>query len=183
MENKTRKYFLINFRGEDDTLHVLVSADNDKSLHLAVDMILKLLIPVEEGKNELKREQLRELARIHGTLRDDETLISESDDLTLYDTLQSGNENVLTSLSQQQVEYNPFLDQQFENFQKKLSGEKVEEVQTQIVKPSKNFCSFEYFPDQPEVPGVDYLLPSFISSQIMKVHDSNSDIPPWESIF
>lgn len=58
--------------GEDDDLHVLITADNERSLKIASDMVEKLLIPVDEGKNELKREQLRELARIHGTLRDDD---------------------------------------------------------------------------------------------------------------
>lgn len=33
-------------------------------------MVKKLLVPIEEGKNEHKRAQLRKLAEINGTLRD-----------------------------------------------------------------------------------------------------------------
>jgi len=162
--------------GEDDELHVLVSADNDKSLHLAVDMVLKLLIPVEEGKNELKREQLRELAKIHGTLRDDDTLNDE--DLTLYDTLNDVKEsNVLTSLAQD-AEQNPFMEKQFENFQKTLSGENIED-NSNLIK-QKNFCSFEYSPDQPEIPGIDAIMPYFINNMNKQ---NEKDIPPWEMIF
>lgn len=35
-------------------------------------MVKKLLIPVDEGKNEHKRAQLRKLAEINGTLRDNQ---------------------------------------------------------------------------------------------------------------
>lgn len=58
--------------GDEDDLHVLITADNERSLLLASEMVNTLLQPVDEGKNDLKREQLRELARIHGTLRDDD---------------------------------------------------------------------------------------------------------------
>lgn len=36
----------------------------------ASKMVKKLLVPIEEGKNEHKRAQLRKLAEINGTLRD-----------------------------------------------------------------------------------------------------------------
>jgi len=54
----------------DEPLHVIIHAPTEKSLNLATEMINKLLIPVEEGSNEVKRQQLRELAKIHGTLFD-----------------------------------------------------------------------------------------------------------------
>lgn len=56
--------------GEDEPLHVLITADTQDSLDRAKVMVEKLLTPIEEERNELKREQLRELARIHGTLRE-----------------------------------------------------------------------------------------------------------------
>jgi splicing factor 1 len=56
--------------GDDDELHVLISADTDEQLNAAAKMIQKLLIPVEEGKNEHKMNQLRKLAEINGTLRE-----------------------------------------------------------------------------------------------------------------
>eukprot|EP01027_Heterolobosea_sp_BB2_P015618 GEZU01022342.1.p1 GENE.GEZU01022342.1~~GEZU01022342.1.p1 ORF type:complete len:457 (-),score=68.60 GEZU01022342.1:36-1406(-) len=58
--------------GEDEDLHVLITADTQEAVDKASAMVEKLLIPVEEGMNEHKRQQLRELASINGTLRDDD---------------------------------------------------------------------------------------------------------------
>eukprot|EP00245_Coleochaete_scutata_P014401 TRINITY_DN6128_c0_g2_i1.p1 TRINITY_DN6128_c0_g2~~TRINITY_DN6128_c0_g2_i1.p1 ORF type:complete len:875 (+),score=203.45 TRINITY_DN6128_c0_g2_i1:65-2626(+) len=57
---------------ENEDLHVLVEADTPESLEEAAGMVEKLLVPVEEGRNEHKRNQLRELAALNGTIRDDE---------------------------------------------------------------------------------------------------------------
>ncbi|CAM6120016.1 unnamed protein product [Calypogeia fissa] len=57
---------------ENEDLHVLVEADTADALEKAADMVEKLLVPVEEGRNEHKRAQLRELAALNGTIRDDE---------------------------------------------------------------------------------------------------------------
>jgi len=56
--------------GEDEDLHVLITGDTKKQIKTAERMVKKLLIPVDEGKNEHKRAQLRKLAEINGTLRD-----------------------------------------------------------------------------------------------------------------
>jgi len=56
--------------GEDEPLHVLLTADSEEQLDRAGKMITELLVPMEEGKNEHKRQQLRELAIMNGTLRD-----------------------------------------------------------------------------------------------------------------
>ncbi|KAH7447436.1 hypothetical protein KP509_01G107100 [Ceratopteris richardii] len=58
--------------GENEDLHVYVEADNPQSLEQAVSMVEKLLSPIDEGHNEHKRAQLRELAALNGTIRDDE---------------------------------------------------------------------------------------------------------------
>jgi splicing factor 1 len=50
----------------DEALHVLISADTEVALERASRMVQDLLVPVEEGKNEHKRQQLRELAEING---------------------------------------------------------------------------------------------------------------------
>lgn len=55
---------------DDEDLHVLVEADNEKSLDQAVKMVEKLLIPVHEKNNGHKQAQLKELASLHGTLGD-----------------------------------------------------------------------------------------------------------------
>eukprot|EP00475_Leptophrys_vorax_P026039 TRINITY_DN3648_c0_g1_i3.p1 TRINITY_DN3648_c0_g1~~TRINITY_DN3648_c0_g1_i3.p1 ORF type:complete len:241 (+),score=80.84 TRINITY_DN3648_c0_g1_i3:505-1227(+) len=57
--------------GDDEPLHVFVSADNQESLDKAVKMVEALLTPIEESANEHKARQLRELALINGTLRND----------------------------------------------------------------------------------------------------------------
>jgi len=56
--------------GDDDALHVLITADYNANLEKAVKMVEDLLVPKDEGSNEHKRLQLEELARINGTLRD-----------------------------------------------------------------------------------------------------------------
>jgi len=58
---------------DDDELHVLITADTDDQVDRAAIMVRDLLIPVEEGRNEHKKNQLRELAEINGTLRDNNT--------------------------------------------------------------------------------------------------------------
>ncbi|XP_068645527.1 splicing factor-like protein 1 [Aristolochia californica] len=57
---------------ENEDLHVLVEADTQEALDAAAGMVEKLLMPVDEGLNEHKRQQLRELAALNGTIRDDE---------------------------------------------------------------------------------------------------------------
>ncbi|XP_017235908.1 splicing factor-like protein 1 isoform X1 [Daucus carota subsp. sativus] len=57
---------------DNEDLHVLVEADNQESLDAAAGMVEKLLRPVDEGLNEHKRQQLKELAALNGTIRDDE---------------------------------------------------------------------------------------------------------------
>jgi splicing factor 1 len=61
--------------GEDEELHALVIADSDVKIKRAITAINKIIAEaasVPEGQNELKRLQLRELALLNGTLRDDD---------------------------------------------------------------------------------------------------------------
>ncbi|KAB1670203.1 hypothetical protein ES319_1Z190600v1 [Gossypium barbadense] len=57
---------------ENEDLHVLVEAETQESLDAAAAMVEKLLQPVDEVLNEHKRQQLRELAALNGTIRDEE---------------------------------------------------------------------------------------------------------------
>lgn len=57
---------------ENEDLHVLVEADTQEALDAAAGMVQKLLQPVDEVLNEHKRQQLRELAALNGTIREDE---------------------------------------------------------------------------------------------------------------
>jgi len=56
--------------GDDEDLHVLITADSEKQLQIAADMIEQLLIPIDDEKNEHKQLQLRKLADYNGTLRE-----------------------------------------------------------------------------------------------------------------
>ncbi|XP_042509743.1 splicing factor-like protein 1 [Macadamia integrifolia] len=56
---------------DNDDLHVLVEADNQRSLDEAVRMVESLLNPVDERTNKHKHAQLQELAVLNGTLGDE----------------------------------------------------------------------------------------------------------------
>lgn len=61
--------------GIDEDLHCLITGDSEDKIKKAQEMIQKIIdtsASVPEGQNELKRQQLRELASLNGTLRDDE---------------------------------------------------------------------------------------------------------------
>ncbi|KAJ2961439.1 hypothetical protein NQZ79_g3230 [Umbelopsis isabellina] len=73
-EGKSRTDAAANANQEED-LHCLVTADSEDKIKIAVKLIEKVIetsASVPEGQNELKRSQLRELAALNGTLRDDE---------------------------------------------------------------------------------------------------------------
>jgi splicing factor 1 len=57
--------------GEDEDLHVLITGDTQEQVDAASKVITELIKPKEDSENEWKRMQLRELAMINGTLRDD----------------------------------------------------------------------------------------------------------------
>lgn len=66
--------------GEED-LHCVVSADSEEKVRRCVKLINKVIetaASTPEGENDHKRNQLRELASLNGTLRDDEGQICQS---------------------------------------------------------------------------------------------------------
>ena len=56
---------------ENDETHVLITGDDKARVDSAASMVEKLMVPVDDATNEHKSKQLRELALINGTLRDD----------------------------------------------------------------------------------------------------------------
>lgn len=56
---------------DNEDIHVLIIGDSKDKVDVAASMVEKLLVPVEESMNDHKSKQLRELALINGTLRDD----------------------------------------------------------------------------------------------------------------
>ncbi len=57
---------------EEDDLHVYITGDTEEQVEIAAVQVKELLTPVDDEKNAHKQKQLRELALINGTLRDDE---------------------------------------------------------------------------------------------------------------
>jgi splicing factor 1 len=57
---------------DDDELHVHISGEDEASVEKATKIIEELLRPQDDAVNEHKQKQLRELALINGTLREDE---------------------------------------------------------------------------------------------------------------
>eukprot|EP00003_Mantamonas_plastica_P007457 TRINITY_DN1626_c0_g4_i1.p1 TRINITY_DN1626_c0_g4~~TRINITY_DN1626_c0_g4_i1.p1 ORF type:complete len:521 (-),score=159.61 TRINITY_DN1626_c0_g4_i1:1296-2696(-) len=55
-----------------DDPHVLITGDTEEQVEAASRLVSALLIPVDESINEHKKNQLRELAALNGTLREDE---------------------------------------------------------------------------------------------------------------
>ncbi|KAJ1941714.1 hypothetical protein EC988_006687, partial [Linderina pennispora] len=61
--------------GADEDLHCLVQADSEEKVRKGVRIVQEIIqkaCVTPEGHNDLKRNQLRELAALNGTLRDDE---------------------------------------------------------------------------------------------------------------
>ena len=57
---------------EDDELHVFVIGENAADLEKGCELVTELLVPQDDTTNEHKQKQLRELALINGTLREDD---------------------------------------------------------------------------------------------------------------
>ncbi|KAF8251720.1 hypothetical protein K440DRAFT_595188 [Wilcoxina mikolae CBS 423.85] len=60
---------------QEEDLHCLIMADTEEKVNKAkklINNIIETAASIPEGQNELKRNQLRELAALNGTLRDDE---------------------------------------------------------------------------------------------------------------
>ncbi|CAD6568503.1 MAG: hypothetical protein TREMPRED_004589 [Tremellales sp. Tagirdzhanova-0007] len=66
---------------EDDELHCLVMAEEESKVKACVNLINKVIetaASTPEGQNDHKRNQLRELASLNGTLRDDENQLCQN---------------------------------------------------------------------------------------------------------
>ena len=71
-EGKGRRSFQV---GQDEPLHCLISADNQDTINKAKTLIQEVIenvVTSPEHANERKRQQLRDLAKVNGTFRDDE---------------------------------------------------------------------------------------------------------------
>lgn len=58
--------------GDNEPLHVVISGDDQRAVDAAADMIEQMLVVIDDEKNVHKQQQLRELALLNGTLKEDE---------------------------------------------------------------------------------------------------------------
>lgn len=86
--------------GEDEPLHALVTANSAEAVKKAVEQIREIIkqgIETPEGQNDLRRMQLRELARLNGTLRDEDTVRCSNCGATAHRTWQCPEKQNVTS--------------------------------------------------------------------------------------
>lgn len=86
--------------GEDEPLHALVTASNAEAVKKAVDQITQTIkegIEQPEGQNDLRRKQLRELAKLNGTLREEDMLRCSNCGATDHRTWQCPEKQNVTS--------------------------------------------------------------------------------------
>eukprot|EP00956_Cyclotella_meneghiniana_P002260 scaffold2552_cov59-Cyclotella_meneghiniana.AAC.3 len=58
--------------GEDEPLHVVVTGDDPTQIEIAAEMIRSMLVVIDDEVNVHKQNQLRELALLNGTLKENE---------------------------------------------------------------------------------------------------------------
>lgn len=58
--------------GDHEPLHVVITGDDQQAVDAASDMIEQMLVVIDDEKNVHKQQQLRELALLNGTLKEDE---------------------------------------------------------------------------------------------------------------
>jgi hypothetical protein len=58
--------------GDNEPLHVIVTGQDQKAVDAAADMVNQMLIVIDDETNMHKQQQLRELALLNGTLKEEE---------------------------------------------------------------------------------------------------------------
>jgi len=58
--------------GEDEPLHVVITGDDPAAIDAAAEMVTQMLVVIDDEKNVHKQNQLRELALLNGTLKEEE---------------------------------------------------------------------------------------------------------------
>lgn len=69
--------------GDHEPLHCLITADTQGKIDKAKSLIqgvIETIVTTPEHANDRKRQQLRDLAVVNGTFRDDENRVARSDD-------------------------------------------------------------------------------------------------------
>ncbi|KAL3812002.1 hypothetical protein ACHAXA_009620 [Cyclostephanos tholiformis] len=62
----------VAMEGDDEPLHVLITGDDPAAIDAAAEMVESMLVVIDDEKNVHKQNQLRELALLNGTLKDED---------------------------------------------------------------------------------------------------------------
>ena len=62
--------------GDNEPLHVVITGDNQRAVDAASDMVEQMLVVIDDEKNVHKQQQLRELALLNGTLKEQDVFCS-----------------------------------------------------------------------------------------------------------
>jgi splicing factor 1 len=101
---------------QEEDLHCLIMADTEEKVNKAKKLIhnvIETAASIPEGQNELKRNQLRELAALNGTLRDDENQACQNCKYLTFLTL---NTLILTNASGGQIGHRKYDCPEQRNF-------------------------------------------------------------------
>jgi len=132
-----------NNQENDDDLHVLITADTRSQLRKTARMVKKILVPVEESKNKHKIEQLRELARINGTLRENnewQPRTWKSADVYCKHCGELSHPTSDCPLKGKPID-KAVIDQEYNNFMKEISDADLEANTTEVEKSYEQFMA------------------------------------------
>ncbi|CAG8585735.1 4202_t:CDS:2, partial [Racocetra fulgida] len=194
-EGKSRTDAAANANQEED-LHCLVTAD-------AEEKVAKASASVPEGQNELKRQQLRELAALNGTLRDDENQIctncgatghrkyecTESQNFTINltcricsghghtarDCMERNNPEALQQAKQRDQK----LDSEYMNLMAEL-GENVDASRTNELGVKTGHYGPSSGPKPPWAAQSAAAPPWAVKPNVTGIQTAASGLPPWQ---
>lgn len=112
--------------GDDEDLHALVMGDSESKIQAGVEMINDIIeqaCSIPEANNELKKQQLRELAELNGTFRetDGDSRFEFNSGTTSLDS--SFSEGASGSKSIETLEKNKRLESEYESFLQSIEGD------------------------------------------------------------
>lgn len=158
---------------DDEPLHVVITGDDQRSVDAATDMIEQMLVVIDDEKNVHKQNQLRELALLNGTLKEDEfcqicaekghrsfecprRFSMKKNAVQVKCAICGDTSHPTRDCTQKPVEGNPAdqkeMDSDDMSFMAELDGKKVEKATPQAPPGAPNMCA-------PVKPGGDFLPP------------------------
>jgi splicing factor 1 len=147
---------------DDEPLHVVITGDDQRSVDAAEDMIEQMLVVIDDEKNVHKQQQLRELALLNGTLKEDEFCqicaekghrsfecpkrysMKGKQSLQVKCAICGDTSHPTRDCSQKPDQQNPAnqkeMDTDYMSFMAELDGKKVEKAPPQAPPGAPNMC-------------------------------------------